>query len=166
MTCLLIHNMISDIPYISDNRKNFYTNLIDMRYKNVLLPALGKTLSLTASKEYKLWSSKIINDIYSRDMQYFVQMQNGQAYTCNYPNCSISALKMNDIAFIISNEKMVGFFDTNKSNKNIANFVSIMKKAGLDLVKMYNYPTFPQNQNNDIEINMGFKDNDIDDLEK
>lgn len=161
-----IHNMISDIPYISDKRKNFYINLIDMRYKNILLPALGKALSQTSSKEYKMWSSKIINDIYSRDMQFFVQMENAQAYECSYPDCSVSVLKMNDIAFIISNDNLIGFFDTNKTNKNVANFVTVMKKAGLDLVKIYNYPTTFQDQDNNIDIYNDVENNDINDLEK
>lgn len=135
-----ISRIINDIPYLSDKRKDFYISVLKEKYEVLLIPSLKKHIHQESTKEYKCWSSKIIQEIYDRDMACYCDMKNGDVISCRYADCDVEAKRTNDNVFIVS-DIGYGVFTTNKTNKNVSDFVSAMRQVGIDIPAIYGYPT-------------------------
>ncbi len=129
-----IHEMIDEIPYISDVRKNFYKQLIDIRYEKVLIPALENVLGIGKSLEYKQWNSKVIDYIYTNyilifqststtgEIRYPAGIQGTQSFKF-WKNSNI-------VLFLDETNRCVGLAMLDKSNLNVCKFVQSARKMG------------------------------------
>lgn len=66
-----ISDMINKIPYISQERKDFYNDLLKRRYEQVLIPSLENALRIHKSLEYKQWNAAIIDNVFTKYIEPF-----------------------------------------------------------------------------------------------
>lgn len=140
-----IEKIVDDIPYISDERKQFYTSLTDIRYREQLIPALERSLDIGKSSEYKQWNSKMIGEIYEIFEEPLNKLNDNSISEVTINKKKYTVKKNNDYIFILDNDpnkekrQCQGVFSFNKTNANIGKFIQCMRdldnEIDLDLVR-------------------------------
>ena len=125
--------LINNTPYISDVRKHYYNSIINIRYEQILIPALEKSLGIEKSTEYKQWNSKLISYLYNK---YIVPLNNNDFSTLN--NYHIKTVK-NKSFILDENDYCVGIVRLEKSNLNVCKFVQVARKLGFDIDSDINF---------------------------
>lgn len=133
-----IGEIINEIPYITEQRKEFYNWLLTERYNNMLVPVLENVLGVEKSTEYKKWNSATISTIYDKYIAVFngkgdngsieLTLQNGAVRCFDY-------IKNDKYVFFMDNKECVGLAALEKTNLNVCKFVQSARHMGVDIDK-------------------------------
>lgn len=126
-----IYEMIDKSDYISDVRKSFYKQILQLRYEKILIPALEKRFSLVTGE-----ISDQIN-LYQIYIDNIKQIRNMEEFTKNkIKNTDIEIMRINKkYALCMKDDKCIGLLPIRSNNDAVRNAVTYLKSIGIDITK-------------------------------
>ena len=129
----VIKHTINRIPYISNERKLFYNELIKQRYDDILLSVLEKQLGIQKSTEYKKWNADTISFVYKTYIAPFASENKLDKKTNNtndiLPNYDYTI--NNQHVFLMKNNYCVGILYLDKSNLNVCKSIQSLRSINI-----------------------------------
>jgi hypothetical protein len=125
-----INKIIEDTPYISDKRKNFYKQILSIRYEKILLPALIRELEPN-------------KDIIKEDVNYYgyyvenLKQLKNVSYEQEIIKIQNQDLKVSKAGkhnvYCYNGDKVVGVISNRSNNGDVRNTILVLQNIGLDI---------------------------------
>lgn len=126
----VINKIIDDIPYISERRKQFYKDLMTIRYEKILVPTLQKLFQRNQDIVNYYTKSMTPNDlkeVSNNELEQIRKLDDHKMHTISYVNTeeTIMVRKVNNKLAILYNqdEKVTGVAPIRKDYQEVKSFI-------------------------------------------
>lgn len=135
-----INDWIYETPFISDRRRKFYCDLLNLRYELVLIPALERALGIPADDGYEKLDDQFVNGVYQKFIAPFTNAPT--IGTVEWSPSKPQYCKNNGYVFFLSDYKRtlgyeiddcIGMASLVQSKQGVYKFLTSAKEIGVEI---------------------------------
>jgi hypothetical protein len=130
-----INKMIDNTDYISEIRKDFYKNILELRYNKILIPALEQIFQKD-NIYLKLIPDNIdLYKIYRDNIKLISDLAFFDRHTISCGKKKVDIMKVNKkYALCIKDDKCIGLIPIRSNNNEVRDAIRFFNKIGFDII--------------------------------
>jgi hypothetical protein len=142
-----IQDFIEKTDYLSNERKLFYKNILQLRYNRILIPALQRTFYFP---DITFKNNVDFYQFYKNNIKQIIELPLFQQKTLVINNNNINIMRINNkYALCLNKDKCIGVLPIRSNNNYIREAMNVLQTIGTDLS---DFIEIKDNERNNIEI--------------